>query len=174
MWLMLNDAFLSIVSKDCPEGSLLVRARRPGDIEKVFGRRTRVTRATDADYLFRAVVAREEIISAMAREVLRVDYGNFKDSVADEQLHDAYMRVWSTMASLQDPRPYSEPFTNPKWKAQRPLTVDVINKVLGLPGLPKSSGEPRKRKKNSKQRRKARKLIRKNGASVGTEPREGQ
>ena len=32
---------LSIVRKDVPPGSLLVRARRPGDIERVFGRRVK-------------------------------------------------------------------------------------------------------------------------------------
>jgi hypothetical protein len=110
---MFNDSFLSIVKKDCPEDSLLVRARRPGDIEKVFGRRTKVTRTTDADYLYRAVVPRDEVVRAMEREVLRVDYGNFKDSVADKDLHDAYMRVWTAMAQVQDPRPYSEPFRRP-------------------------------------------------------------
>ena len=36
MWIMLSDCFLSIVSKDCGPAELLVRARRAGDIEKVF------------------------------------------------------------------------------------------------------------------------------------------
>ena len=84
MWIMLSDAFLSIVKKGGSEDTLLVRARRPGDIEKVFGRRTKVTRATDADYLFRAVIAKDDVTRAIQNEVLRIDYGNFKDSVGDE------------------------------------------------------------------------------------------
>ena len=36
MWIMHSDCFLSIVSKDCGPTELLVRARRNGDIEKVF------------------------------------------------------------------------------------------------------------------------------------------
>ena len=36
MWLCLNNAFLSIVDKDCAPDELLVRARRDGDIERVF------------------------------------------------------------------------------------------------------------------------------------------
>ena len=44
MWLMMNDCFLSIVAKDCKEDELLVRARRPGDIERVFGEKTKVAR----------------------------------------------------------------------------------------------------------------------------------
>ena len=36
MWIMMNNSFLSIVSKDCGPAELLVRARRAGDIERVF------------------------------------------------------------------------------------------------------------------------------------------
>ncbi len=141
MWLLLNDAFLSIVHKlPAREGSLLVRARRPGDIEKVFGRRTKVTRATDADYLYRAVVPRDDVIEAMRREVLRVDYSNFKDSVTDRELHDAYMRCWTAMAQVQDPRPYSEPF-QPKYN------VAAQVKKLGADSLlPPTKGNKKKGK----------------------------
>lgn len=108
MWLCLNDCFLSIVSKDCARDELLVRARRKGDIEKVFPEAA-VRRDARADYLFRAVVKRREIANALAGEVQRIAYGNFKDSVDDgnaagRRLHDAYMRVWSAMATLQ-PKP---------------------------------------------------------------------
>lgn len=195
MWLALNDCFLSIVKKDCPEDSLLVRARRPGDIEKVFGRRTKVTRATDADYLYRAVIAKDDVVRAMQDEVLRISYGNFKDSVADDDLHDAYMKVWSAMAALQSPGPYSD-----RWVPSRPLTNEAINAMLPLNKvsvhdlaaqvaqlgadslLPPTKGGLKKAaeavesyhangKKNSKQQRKAARLIRKHGASIGTEPR---
>lgn len=112
---MTNDCFLSIVSKDCAPGELLVRARRPGDIEKVFGRRTKVTRSTDSDYLYRAVVERADVVEAMEREVNRVDYPNFKDSVADTDLHDAYLRVWTAMSQVQDPPPYSAVWKKPRY-----------------------------------------------------------
>jgi hypothetical protein len=115
MWIMLSDAFISIVNKDCKPGELLVRARRPGDIERVFmHREIKVTRSTDSDYLYRAVVKVEDIELAMGREIDSVDYSNFKDSVEDHGLHMAYLRVWSAMAALQDPPPYSAPFTGKK------------------------------------------------------------
>lgn len=107
MWIMMNDAFLSIVSKDCGADSLLVRARRPGDIEKVFGRRVKVTRVEVADYLYRAVVPKDDVVRALQNEVLRISYDNFKNSVVDDDLHDAYMRVWTAMADVQPLRPYS-------------------------------------------------------------------
>ena len=49
MWVMLNDCFFSIVSKDCARDELMVRARRPGDIEKVFPN-AKVTEYTVSDY----------------------------------------------------------------------------------------------------------------------------
>ncbi len=106
MWIMLNDCFLSIVSKDCRRDELLVRARREGDIEKVFPKAT-VTRYTRSDYLFRAVVKRATVEEALAGETQRILYGNFKSSVRDRPLHDAYLRVWSIMAELQPTKPYS-------------------------------------------------------------------
>lgn len=110
MWIMLNDAFLSIVKKDCPEDHLLVRARRPGDIEKVFGRLFAVERLTDADYLFRAVIPVDDVMHAMNREIGRINYRNFKDSVRDDDLHRAYNRCWGAVAAVQNPPPYSERF----------------------------------------------------------------
>ena len=51
---------------------------------------------------------------AMERAVEDISYENFNDSVKDHTLHLAYARVWSTMAGLQNPRPYSTGFTAEK------------------------------------------------------------
>lgn len=107
MWIMLNNAFVSIVSKDCKPTELLVRARRKGDIQRVFGKGVKVTRYTKSDYLYRAVVSRKAVATALAKEVERVDYPNFKNSVKDDKLHNAYLRVWTAMADVQPTRPYS-------------------------------------------------------------------
>lgn len=106
MWLMFNDAFLSIVRKDCGRHELLVRARRKGDIEKIFPA-AKVQRSTTTDYLFRAVVTTAEVQAALIGEVGRINYGNFKDSVVDRPLHDAYLRCWMAMSDLQPTKPYS-------------------------------------------------------------------
>lgn len=100
VWLMLNDAFFSLVAKDCARDELLVRARRKGDIEKVFPE-AKVRRDDGTDYLYRAPIKRDVIAKAMAGEVARINYPNFKDSVTDDRLHNAYLRVWTAMASLQ-------------------------------------------------------------------------
>jgi hypothetical protein len=46
-------------------------------------------------------VKRDEIARALEGEVRRVTYGNFKDSVTDDALHNAYLRVWTAMISVQ-------------------------------------------------------------------------
>ena len=106
MWIMLNDCFVSIVAKDCARDELMVRARRPGDIEKLFSK-AQVTEYTASDYHYRAAVKRTEIAEALVAELGRVTYSNFKDSVDDRPLHDAYLQVWHAMARLQPKRPYS-------------------------------------------------------------------
>ena len=100
MWLCLTDCFLSIVAKDCGPSQLLVRARRRGDIQKVFPK-AKVTMLTKADYRYRSVVKKTAVVAALSREVERITYGNFKSAVDDQELHDAYLRVWTTMAALQ-------------------------------------------------------------------------
>lgn len=105
---MLNDAFFSIVKKDCARDELLVRARRPGDIEKVFPEaKGRVERSTKSDYAYRAVIKTHVLKTAIDGEINRINYSNFKDSVTDDPLHDAYMAVWMAMAKLQPTAPYS-------------------------------------------------------------------
>lgn len=106
MWLCLNDAFLSIVDKDCQADELLVRARRDGDIERVFpGAEVEVTLGND--YRCRARVKRADVAAAITRRVMNIDYGNFKGSTKDQPLHDAYMGVWSAIGKLQPGGPYS-------------------------------------------------------------------
>jgi hypothetical protein len=113
MWLSFNDAFISIVQpsaddlKKHPE-TLVVRARRPGDIEAVFGEAAgTVEKRPERDYLFRVFIEREIVSMGVAQRVMGIGYGNFKDSVRDHNLHDAYARVWGVMAGLQPIRPYS-------------------------------------------------------------------
>lgn len=110
MWVCLNRAFLSIVQPgglDAAQnpGCLQVRARRPGDIEKVFPNAV-VVRRGNRDYLFRAFVPQSEVGVALMNEVMTIDYSNFKGSTHDKPLHDAYMRMWDIHAKLQPTPPY--------------------------------------------------------------------
>jgi len=99
---MTNNSYLSIVSKDCGPAELLVRARRAGDIEKVFPN-ARVTRQTNSDYLYRAILPRDVVKQALAAMIDLIDYPNFQDSVEDRSLHAAYVSVWCAMAGHPPP-----------------------------------------------------------------------
>ena len=125
MWVFLNDAFFSIVDEKAKTATwsekkakrritdrdiLVVRARRKSDIERVFSqhmkiadRKLEVTESAVTDYQFRARIPRGIVKEVMVAEVQRITYGNFKDSVREDDLHRAYSSVWGVMYRLQEP-----------------------------------------------------------------------
>ena len=105
MWICLSESFLSIVDASDEPGTLLVRARRQGDIEAIFPD-AKVVQSIGRDYLYRAGIKREEVAAALADQVMRLTYPNFKSSVADPRLHAAYSSTWSIMSQLQPYAPY--------------------------------------------------------------------
>lgn len=116
MWICLNDAFFSAVSKDCKPSEVMIRARRKGDLEKVFNDKilidqgfapVTVSRYTKSDYLYRAAVPRDHLKAALAAEVDRIVYSNFKASTRDHDLHTCYNRMWNAHADMQELPPYS-------------------------------------------------------------------
>jgi hypothetical protein len=106
MWIGLSNAFFSIVAiPDQPE-MLKVRARRKGDIERIFPEAI-VQRTPGRDYLFRSEMPRKIVSGVIAASLEHIDYDNFKNSVRDDHLHSAYASVWTTMSKLQEVPPYS-------------------------------------------------------------------
>lgn len=101
MWILMNDAMLSIVRHRTRPDDLLVRARLAGDIERVFPQ-VEVVEGAGSDYRFRATVPRPEVAEAISRRLLDIDYGNFKNSVREPKRHEAYFDVWHAMHDLQE------------------------------------------------------------------------
>ena len=101
MWICLNDAFLSIVVDRTHPGYLLVRARRQGEIEKVFPDAI-VLRNVGSDYRYRALIPRSQVALLLMERLEAIDYGNFKNSVLDVDLHDAYYQIWRTMVRYHE------------------------------------------------------------------------
>ena len=101
MWIITRGAFLSIVDKDCPADSVLVRARRDGDIEKLFPD-AKVEVGGGTDYRCRALVLRRDLADALEEEVFRVDYPNFKNEVYrhDTKLASVLGGVWNVLLRL--------------------------------------------------------------------------
>jgi hypothetical protein len=99
MWICLNDAFLSIVRDRGVAGNLLVRARRPGDIQALFPEAV-VRVGAGTDYRYRTSLPASEVAEAVARRLREIRYDNFKASVSDADLHDAYVAVWTAMRRM--------------------------------------------------------------------------
>src|SRR5574337_230854 len=102
MWIFLSDSFLSIVDKGDDSGkTLLVRARKKGDIERVFPA-AKVQEGGGTDYAFRARIDREEVAMRMADAVRATTYANFKATVVEDDRHRTYVRVWEAMLTFQN------------------------------------------------------------------------
>lgn len=106
MWICTKYGFYSIVDNAKKQGCLLVRARRPGDLEAIFPD-SKVVKTIGRDYLFRAEIPRQEVAQKFFDLLMVHDADNFKASVTDNQLHDAYMRIWRVTADMQPIPPYS-------------------------------------------------------------------
>jgi hypothetical protein len=101
MWICLNKAFYSVVQDKNEPSRLLVRARRAQDISKCFPD-AKVIANVGTDYKYRAFVSREDVAKAITNEIMNIDYSNFKSSVKNVDLHNAYMRVWHVMNEIQE------------------------------------------------------------------------
>jgi len=101
MWIFTTNSMLSIVQHQNKPAKLLVRARFPGDIEEMFPR-ARVRETPGHDYRFRATVTRKAVATALANAAMRIDYGNFKQTLDDPDRHTAYFAVWAAMKKAQD------------------------------------------------------------------------
>ncbi|TCJ16095.1 hypothetical protein EZJ19_05755 [Parasulfuritortus cantonensis] len=100
MWVFLNNAFLSVVSKGPDPDKLCVRTRVKGDIERVFPGFDVIAKA-GTDYSYRAFIPRDVVANRLAGLATGLDYSNFKNSVHEPVRHDAYMRVWEVMYDYQ-------------------------------------------------------------------------
>ena len=98
MWICDNEGFLSIVSNWNDDDTLLVRARSEKHLKNLFPYCEMFTDA-EADYPFRAYINRDEVAEVIAMRLAEAEYTNFKDSVKDDDLHDAYVNIWQVMWS---------------------------------------------------------------------------
>ena len=96
MGIGVNNGWLSIVEDYNDEERLLVRARKLEHITNTFPD-CDYFKDSDADYPYRAFIDRDTVAKAIAHSVGKIDYPNFKNSVQDGRLHNAYNEVWHTM-----------------------------------------------------------------------------
>lgn len=102
MWLCLNDGFLSVVEDFHNPQNLLVRARDATSIPNIFGAEYSVEVTPNNDYRYRASIPRGVVAKVVATRLVDINYGNFKNSVGDDDLHDAYSKFWEVMYKYQN------------------------------------------------------------------------
>lgn len=100
MWIAMNDAFVSAVEDRNDPTRLVVRARNPEHLRRLFPSHDVVT-TPSADYIARVFVSRDEFARLVADRIGKISYDNFKMSVDDQNLHGLYERMWSLHRSYQ-------------------------------------------------------------------------
>ena len=86
-----------------------IRARVQQDIENALDiiddEDLKFTKTTQADYLYRIFLSKEQLVKFMNHIVLHIDYSNFKDRIhkkADQKNKvELYYSVWATMNRIQ-------------------------------------------------------------------------
>jgi len=102
MWLCFNDAFVSAVQDECDHSLLKVRARSKEHLERLFpDRKGDIITSPENDYRWRIFVDKTEFARMVATRILELDYGNFKDSVPEKDLHDMYALWWGDHWNFQ-------------------------------------------------------------------------
>jgi hypothetical protein len=94
MWIFFNTGFISIVQDRNNSDLLIVRARRPEVLTKLWPQEP-ITVTNDSDYKYRVFISRPQMVKALSQEILTLDYGNFKSSVSDPTLSDLYHHIWT-------------------------------------------------------------------------------
>jgi hypothetical protein len=102
MWICANDGFVSVVADNGNPARLMVRARRKQDLQNVCGLCVEVIENAGSDYRWRAFVDRKAFAALVAERVENIEYTNFKNSVADHDLHELYMRFWELHHRYQE------------------------------------------------------------------------
>jgi hypothetical protein len=104
MWLMTKHGFYSIVQKK--PGEFHIRSRVRKDLENLVQRvplaGSKIHDTTGADYSFRVIVGKDEVLSVMEFLGNTLDYSNFKSKIArtpdQDQKHHVYSDVWSLLS----------------------------------------------------------------------------
>lgn len=112
MWIALNKGFLSAVAADpkrLPKADakrlkgqrpLCIRARSADHLKDLFPG-AKVYQWKGRDYPARIFIGADDFAAFVANQAAAVDYANFKSSVRDNELHDAYMGIWTVMHRYQ-------------------------------------------------------------------------
>jgi hypothetical protein len=106
MWIMTTRGFLSAVEDPENRDRLVVRGRVRADVEEAAAACAGASPVEDTprrDYGYRTRVPKAAFGAYVAMLAERIDYGNFKDAVAERQGYkraQVYSGVWGTLLGL--------------------------------------------------------------------------
>jgi hypothetical protein len=93
MWFCFNNGFVSAVENRDDKDGLVVRARRREHLVDNFPNKNIVVGGS-TDYKYRIFIGKKEFAEIIKDRIMDIDYGNFKNSVEDDDLHDLYSQFW--------------------------------------------------------------------------------
>jgi hypothetical protein len=101
MWICTNYGFFSAVlidkgrygSDENPDEEYAVRARTKEHLKTGFPNKLIFT-YDNSDYKYRVYCTNKELLEFMFREVNKIDYTNFKNSVKNFKLHNFFGDIW--------------------------------------------------------------------------------
>lgn len=100
MWVMTNFGAFSIVQHNEQPQVLVVRARVKAHLTALRDRHLPdlvIYHTPENDYHWRAFCLRNAVADFLSTATYELDYPNFKNSVKDDRLHDAYTSVWQVL-----------------------------------------------------------------------------
>jgi hypothetical protein len=107
MWVFTESGFVSVIRHHSEAGKLVVRAR---DLQSLKGLANAIgldiVPTPGSDYPYRTVTDDNAFATWLSKQVMRIDYTNYKDRMEVARGHDfagALLGVWSTMRQVEDP-----------------------------------------------------------------------
>lgn len=99
MWIATQHGIVSIVKDLTSPGCLLVRGRTPESVRGFLGLPNSgpILYTPNNDYKFRLSMSKTVVANRVAAITNAIDYGNFKDSVADPDLHSLLIELWTVV-----------------------------------------------------------------------------
>lgn len=100
MWIFTSHGFISAVQHRDYSDVLIVRARRREHLEAVIVGHP-IEQTDQADYRYRTQITKTDLAEVIGKAIHGIEYDNFKNSIPDNEYHDACSGVWSVMHRLQ-------------------------------------------------------------------------
>ena len=107
MWVFTESGFVSVIRHHSEAGKLVIRARDYQSLEGLANAiGLDIEPTPGSDYPYRAVADDNAFATWLSKQVMRIDYTNYKDRMEVARGHDfagALLGVWSTMRQVEDP-----------------------------------------------------------------------